>query len=208
VVMLVLSVMASRADASTLLMWEFSGTITPVGQWTNLRDLYPEGVPVSVQVLFDTSSPNLRNITQGLGLYPAIRGVTAQVADTSFSKIGGFVTSNCWFEPGCDRLVKGAVEFTMVGPWSGRLPYPEVRPTFGFLQISYIDLGLDGSIPTTPPSTPVGFTFKIAHDLPVLGQGSGTARAIEDIPQVPEPGTVVLFATGLAGLYARKRQAQ
>ena len=193
---LAFSVFTTVAQADTLLTWEFPGTFTPTG---------PYGTqPFKLQVSFDPTAPDIRDINLHLGLHLAITSATLQIGDDSMTTSGmfpndGYIAVNCWWRPGCDRLVAGSVEFVMYQNWlRGTLPF-----SISYVDISFYDPTLDGHIPTTPPTT-AGITIQNYVDGLVWGQGLASVRSVDD-PVVPEPASFLLLGTGLAGLYAGRR---
>src|SRR5258708_2943424 len=74
---LAFSVFTTVARADTLLTWEFSGTFTPTGPYGSQ--------PFKLQVSFDPTAPDIRNINQHLGLYLAITSANLQIGDDSMT---------------------------------------------------------------------------------------------------------------------------
>jgi hypothetical protein len=202
---------ATTASASTLLMWEFSGNLTRVPSMFDLAELYPLGTPFVLNVTFDPAAPKISgSATQGL--YQALGESTLQLGDLTFLSTGGYISVNCHFEIGCipgGPSLFPPVEFWLFG-WSSD-PLNPAFPgltTLSDVQVYYTDPNAaNGEIPTAPPQHA---SLQIAiGGLPPLATLGGTVQsvqALEDPPQVPEPGTFLLLATGLTALVVRRRR--
>jgi PEP-CTERM motif-containing protein len=204
-------VSAVTASAGTLLMWEFSGDLTRIPPIFGLPELYPLGTPFVLNVTFDPAAPKISG-SPTQGLYQALGQSTLRLGDLTFLATGGYISVNCHFEIGCipgGPSLFPPVEFWLFG-WS---PQP-LNPAFPGLttlsdvQVYYVDPNAaNGEIPSAPPQT-AGLQIAIGG-LPPLATLGGTVQsiqALEDPPQVPEPGTFLLLATGLTALVARRRR--
>lgn len=192
-------------------MWEFSGTITQSTPVWNLDQLYPAGTPFSLDIAFDLASPKITGIgTQGL--YRAITGATLNIGGYSDTASTGYVTVNCAFDIGCDvpqpfpAAATGWMEFWMFG-WDGPLNSSgSFATTPSPLVLYYADPAVAaGGLPSSPP-----FSQRARVEIRTLAGGvigqANSIRSLEEVPHVPEPGTFVLLASGLAGLYARRKR--
>ena len=202
----------ATASAGTLLIWEFSGDLARIPPIFGLGDLYPVGTPFSLNVTFDPASPKISG-SPTQGLYHALGESTLRVGDLTFSSTGGYISVNCHFEIGC---IPGApslfppVEFWLFG-WSSQ-PLNPAFPgltTLSDVQVYYTDPNAaNGEIPTVPPEAG-GLQIAIGGGFPPITTLGGTIQsiqALEDPPEVPEPGTFLLLATGLAALVRRRRR--
>jgi hypothetical protein len=201
-------VSAATASAGTLLMWEFSGDLTRVPSIFGLADLYPLGTPFVLNVTFNPEAPKISG-SSTQGLYHALGESTLQLGDLTFLSSGGYISVNCHFEIGCipgGPSLFPPVEFWLFG-WSSNPLNPEFPglTTLSDVQVFYADPNAaNGEIPTAPPQT-AGLQLAIGGFPPLTTLG-GTVRSVQDPPQVPEPGSFLLLATGLTALAVRRRR--
>jgi len=201
----------ATASAGTLLMWEFAGDLTRVSPLLGLADLYPVGTPFRLNVTFDPAAPKIQG-SSTQGLYHALGASTLQLGDLTFSSTGGYISVNCHFEIGC--IPSGPnlfppVEFWLFG-WSSNPLNPALPglTTLSNVQVFYADPNAaNGEIPTAPPRA-AGLQIAIGGFPPITTFGGtvDSIQAIQDVSQVPEPGSFLLLATGLASLAARRRR--
>jgi hypothetical protein len=109
--------------------------------------------------------------------------------DSPFSGPGGFATLQAYSDLGWTAPIGAAATYTVVGPFND-----------GNIQSLFVN-----------PGAPIGsvrLTFSTGGATP--GQDTGTGVDNISWTTIPEPGTVVLFGTGLLALaaFARKRRTQ
>ena len=203
-------VMSATASAGTLMMWEFTGELTRVPSLFGLAELYPVHTPFRLDISFDPAGPRISG-TGPQGVYRAIAESTMQLGDSTFSSTSGYIAVNCHFEIGCIPgwpALFTPVEFWMFN-WSPGPLNPAVPglSTLADVQIYFSDpRAANGEIPTTPPTGPAGLQMEVGGLPPIttIGGSVQSIQSISDVAVVPEPGTLVLFATGLTAL-ARRR---
>jgi PEP-CTERM motif-containing protein len=211
-----LTLPGSAVSASTLITWEFSGAISRGSTHPLVDALYPVGTPLSLTVTFDPASPRIYRPPGPYGLYQAITAATFQLGNATRTVPGGFIGVNCLSILGCPSggptdLLSPWVEFLIFpSPYDPPL-VPGVPLTWlARLFTEYDDPNvMAGNIPTTPPDGGFGLELSLTdpfHTSLVFWGHIDSVRAIDDVAVVPEPGTFVLLATGLAGLRARRKR--
>jgi hypothetical protein len=213
-----LSFFSTVVSASTLITWEFSGVISTPSRVADLDALYPVGTPFSLDVTFDPLAPRLDRPPGPYGLYNAITTATFHLGNTTTTDTGGYIAVNCHaIGQGCPGGGPGDppnpwVEFLMFpSPFENPPLLPGAAATHvERIFTDYRDPNVAaGSIPTMPPGTGGGLFLGLGDPFfPTMSLGGrvDSIRAIDDVAVVPEPGSFLLLATGLAGLRARRRQ--
>ena len=210
---LAFSCFTAAASADTLLTWEFSGQLTRSTPAYGVDARYPVGTSFSLTVTIDPTAPKIGlgyDHAEPRGVYSPIRDAALKLGDDTFSKTGGFLTVNCSFGLDCFGNSPGWVEYWMIFGWSPALNTASVFPAFiSMLDLSYFDptVAGNGAIPTVPPTGPAGVLMSLNGDPRsniVIAAHIDSVEAIQD-SEVPEPGSFLLLATGLAGLFTRRR---
>ena len=206
--------MGTTASAGTLMMWEFAGELSRVPSLFGLAELYPVHTPFRLDISFDPAASRIAG-TGAQGIYRAIGESTMQIGDSTFSSSDGFIAVNCHFEIGClpgFPALSTPVEFWMLN-WSPAPLNPAVPglSAISNVQVFYNDpAAANGRIPTTPPTGPAGLQIAVGGGgqppITTIGGTVQSIQAISDVAVVPEPGTLVLLATGLTALAGRRRR--
>ncbi len=193
-----------------MLVWDYSGnTTTSFQTFYRIADLYPVGTPFSIRMTIDSDSARLAGSYCSLpqSLYAPFNSVTLTLGDKTLTTSGGWMAVNHHFDVGCQPLsVAGPfAEFWFLNPWTGPVLNPEYPSSnLGMVRAySFDPVWANGFIPATQPGR-LGFAFALS-----VAQrnnfANGSASAAADLSVIPEPTSLLLFVTGLAGFGLRYR---
>jgi hypothetical protein len=204
----ILMSIAGRAIAAPVTWFATGTTHITLDQAGALSGL-AEGTPWQLQFTFDPLASGTVNpgCAQPIYFYDnAITSTTLQVGGLVYTNATGDIYTN-WDLPigGCPTP-SGRVQFQWLGGWSGGTGGPNLNAGSALMLASYIDLlALDGSLPGSPtPGSP-----NALNGLQWTTLQAPTSQFVSSFdPQlaptaVPEPGTLVLLASG--GLMAARR---
>jgi hypothetical protein len=205
-----LALTASSAAAEPI-VWFGSNEVESVITPSNALVTLTVGTPWSLSINFDSSAPAtvIRGIP-GCNQFPVISS-TFTLGPYTYNSTGGqFMAQHGYPSSACDAPVSlaGLLQAVLpIGPSSD----PNAWPFGGTnLLINFFGAPPDGSLPAEPPSVSSAFLFGYGYGgLYWRGLGNGEFQAVVDQPTpVPEPGTLTLFALGLAAAARNVRKAR
>lgn len=191
-VILVVLLSHRSADAATI-TWSVTGPVTfTYGAWANVL---PIGTPATLTMSYEANTPNIAYCQQfaGSGLYPADLNGTLAVLNYSVPYGGGAIEVNAP-DGNCGTFPTNAVEFhTFSSNTPPGLPSDEILALV---------------IPTNLYGQDLNAILGSANYSYVNVQSNFANSGFKfngPIQPVPEPGTLVIFATGIGLLVRRFR---
>jgi hypothetical protein len=180
-----------------------------------LLDALAVGTPWQLEVTFESTTPATPLAVDTFRYVNAIVDARLQLDTFVYTNSGGDIYTNFGLPAGAPGFGgPGLVQFHWTGGWSGGLGGPNLNAGLGLTIFSWNDLSaVDGSLPTTPAVSPdqgvlSGLYWSPFWGIPEISQDFTSADVnieLVDVSEVPEPSTMLMLGSGIAGLLAVRR---